>query len=405
VGGGESASAAAVPTRRGSMAAEGGAKATPARLGRRLLSAIDAGNAPEALRLIDLGADTSVTDEDGDGALINAVLRSLDDVALRLIAVPGTDVNAVSREGATPLLCACAVSREAVALALIEAGGDVHATGPGGATPLGECGDMPAVRAALLARGAGAGGGGGSAHTAPAPAAPAPVSPPAPRAPSAPRPTSSAPRPAAVLVDEAGASKVLSAILGTKEAGPSRSDYGLALLEAIAQKRVDAALQLIDKADLATRDEHGSTALTLACIEELGAVALKLLDAGAPVNAASDDGTTPLMAASYRGLAAVAQRLLESGANFDARSDSGWTPLIYACANAREGIALQLIHAGANVNARLRNGTRTPLNSCAGSSRMGAVVAALRAKGAKEDIVVSEAPPPPAKQEDSCTIQ
>jgi ankyrin repeat protein len=81
------------------------------------------------------------------------------------------------------------------------------------------------------------------------------------------------------------------------------------------------------------------------------------------VNARDKDGSTPLHCAAWKGHAAVAELLLEAGADVNARSQNehyGDTPLHAAAHGNQRAVAELLIAQGADVRAVSCNG-RTPL--------------------------------------------
>ena len=70
--------------------------------------------------------------------------------------------------------------------------------------------------------------------------------------------------------------------------------------------------------------DDGLTALMVVARGNTG-VARALLDAGADVNAKTQQGVTPLMVAVAMGSAEIVQTLLDAGADVDAKADSGVT--------------------------------------------------------------------------------
>jgi ankyrin repeat protein len=107
---------------------------------------------------------------------------------------------------------------------------------------------------------------------------------------------------------------------------------GKALLR--AAKSGDAAgvaeLLAADASLVHVRDKDGSTALHGAAWKGHAAVAALLLDAGAEVNARSQNehyGDTPLHAAAHGNQRAVAELLIARGADVNAVSCNGRTPL------------------------------------------------------------------------------
>jgi ankyrin repeat protein len=105
----------------------------------------------------------------------------------------------------------------------------------------------------------------------------------------------------------------------------------------------------------------------------------RLVDRGAPVNAANADGDTPLMYAAMYSTPATLELLLDRGAEPKAKTPAGTTALMLATADS-EKVRL-LLAKGANVNAQSVTG-RTALLIAASRSGSGDVVRLLLAKGA-----------------------
>ena len=109
-------------------------------------------------------------------------------------------------------------------------------------------------------------------------------------------------------------------------------------------------------ANIVVRDEHGETALH--CVlksvsmfpESAGSVLAPvelLLDAGADVNAMSNDGETPFYIACSKGLTSVVAKMLKYGAKVDGISDKK-LPMIVACRNKNVSVVQLLLSNGAN---------------------------------------------------------
>ena len=81
-----------------------------------------------------------------------------------------------------------------------------------------------------------------------------------------------------------------------------------------------------------------------------------LLQAGADVNAKSEDGTTVLMLAAYSKEPDVVNILLEAGADVNARDADGKTALHSAAAKGDPRIIRTLLQSGADVNAKVAGG-------------------------------------------------
>ena len=81
-----------------------------------------------------------------------------------------------------------------------------------------------------------------------------------------------------------------------------------------------------------------------------------LIEAGADLNARSNDEWTPLMLATIKGHTAMVQVLLKNGADANARNRKGWTALMFACSMSDADNMRILLTEGSNVNARDKEG-------------------------------------------------
>src|ERR1700712_2966432 len=96
--------------------------------------------------------------------------------------------------------------------------------------------------------------------------------------------------------------------------------------------------------------------------------ALKMIAAGADVNAAQGDGTTPLHWAAYKIDADLVKALLQRGAKPDAINNYGSSPLAEAVKVANAGLVKMLLDAGSNVEVPNQEGqTALMLSARAGS--------------------------------------
>ena len=85
--------------------------------------------------------------------------------------------------------------------------------------------------------------------------------------------------------------------------------------------------------------------------EEHGALALRLIEAGADVNAKSMvDNVTSVTQAAFLGLDDVVERLVEGGANLALKNTAGAGPLMAAAAEGYSGIAQLLVEKGVDPN-------------------------------------------------------
>jgi hypothetical protein len=147
------------------------------------------------------------------------------------------------------------------------------------------------------------------------------------------------------------------------------------LVRAIVTNDPAAALKLIDAgADVDARDRHGmSTALYYACwkkgpppgaawanlinpgsVPEMRQVVERLVDRGANVNARCIGGFTPLHRACESGAPGLVEYLVAKGADVTAADEWGYTPLHVQCRDddaATAAIAATLLAKGADVNA------------------------------------------------------
>ncbi len=120
-----------------------------------------------------------------------------------------------------------------------------------------------------------------------------------------------------------------------------------------------AAVTRLGKADPDARGPYGWTGLHLAAIGDQPAVARKLLELRANVNALDGVSMTPLHWAARRGNTDMVELLLEAGADVAALNKFDMTPLHEA---SRENVAELLLEAGADLKARDVDGF-TPLHT------------------------------------------
>ena len=124
-----------------------------------------------------------------------------------------------------------------------------------------------------------------------------------------------------------------------------------ALVEAIALRRTEVALALIDGgAQLDLQDDGGRTALIAVIALGRRKVALALIAAGAHLDLQDDRGRTALIEGIAQGRTDVALALIDAGADLDLQDDGGRTALIYATMAGYTNVALALINAGAQLD-------------------------------------------------------
>lgn len=109
-------------------------------------------------------------------------------------------------------------------------------------------------------------------------------------------------------------------------------DLDSQLIEASRKCSIAAIKPLIDAgANVNIRDRAvGWTPLHLVACEDHTELARLLIEAGADVNARSNDGWTPLHCAAFDDGADLAELLLDAGAQVNARDKHGQTPLSLA---------------------------------------------------------------------------
>jgi ankyrin repeat protein len=126
---------------------------------------------------------------------------------------------------------------------------------------------------------------------------------------------------------------------------------------------VEAIVRLVAAgADVNARDGHGNTPLKYASAEPVPAAVRKLIELGADVNLGDDRGFTPLHCAAGHGFypeaVEIAEALLARGADVNARSrEYGFVPLHEA---RGAGVISLLLARGADANIRSSAGL-TPL--------------------------------------------
>lgn len=128
------------------------------------------------------------------------------------------------------------------------------------------------------------------------------------------------------------------------------------------------------------KDEDGFTALMYS---EHADITRELIEAGADVNATSNDGRTALMLAASSGFIDIVNILLDNKANVNMATEDGWTALTYAVDHGYLDMVKILIESGANVNTS-SDLDETPL-SIAKYSNHSEIVQLLKKAGAKDD--------------------
>ena len=156
---------------------------------------------------------------------------------------------------------------------------------------------------------------------------------------------------------------------------------------ATKNNHADIVLKLIQAgANINAVDQHGSTALYFAAAKGHTEIALALIKKGANPNAIDQHGSTALHFAAAKGHTEIALALIQAGANPNAANRLGDTPLLlatyygYAAKYGRTAIAVVLIENGADVNAAGQSGN-TPLHWAAQNGHI-QILSKLIKKGA-----------------------
>ena len=96
---------------------------------------------------------------------------------------------------------------------------------------------------------------------------------------------------------------------------------------------------------------RGQTALMWAAAENNATIVQPLVDAGANVNAQSDEGFTPLVFAVRAGHTNTVEALLDAGSDVNLTLPDGTSPLVVAVINAHYDLGVLLLERGADPNA------------------------------------------------------
>ena len=388
----------------------------------------DAGNAPVADRLIELGADPQAVDDRGRapgapfcdwtewGAFreltvedVRSCLEAGGDpnltvehglTPLHVLALglgvhsvafatafidAGADLEARDQDGRTPLHSAAAAGFSELLRTLLESGADVHARDDRGGTPLhaavvaGEWSTYPGIVSLLLDAGAEVGARDDQGRT---------------------------PLHVAVERDNPG---VVARLLQHGADPTALDDHGRSADPAICDRWGSAAFFRVADAGLvswcietgadvnavasgrstrtrAARDERAPLHLAVLHSTDVSVITM-LIEAGADPNVRDSRNYAPLHLAAGRPEVAVTTALLEGGADLHARATGfgyewGWdhTPLHMAAANENPAVAAALLEAGADVADRGWDGA-TPLHRAAQAGNR-SVIALLLDAGA-----------------------
>jgi len=151
--------------------------------------------------------------------------------------------------------------------------------------------------------------------------------------------------------------------------------------DAVMKRDKEAVRALLKEgADVNAAQGDGMTALHWASRSGDVDVAQMLLYAGANVKATTRLGAyTPLMMAAEQGHAAVIAALLAAGADVKAANATGTTPLMLAARSGDARSVTMLVENGAEVDAKEKSMQQTALMFAAGTNRVDAIAALLKA--------------------------
>ncbi len=129
-----------------------------------------------------------------------------------------------------------------------------------------------------------------------------------------------------------------------------------ALFGAIAQHQESAALELVGKSDLQTRDANGDTALHRAVETGMRRLVQSLLAAGADPQARTVNGETALHLATLHPEPQFADLLLAAKADPRAQNADGESPLHWAALSGHIVVVQRLLARGADARLKSRKG-------------------------------------------------
>lgn len=143
-----------------------------------------------------------------------------------------------------------------------------------------------------------------------------------------------------------------------KKREPSYTDDSTQnLFIAHAEGDIALARKLIDGgADINARDKNLKTVLMKAMFEDHYDIVNLLLSKGVETNTQDDSGWTPLMYAASDGKTEIVRQLIRRGANSNAQHDGGWSALMLAAYEGHYETVKLLLESGADINLKAKSG-------------------------------------------------
>lgn len=186
--------------------------------------------------------------------------------------------------------------------------------------------------------------------------------------------------PPQVAVQPTGANAVTTAPLPTEASPETLKQFNAAVVkgdESTVTSMLAAYPGIANQ-----RKDTGDTPLHFAADYNRAAIAQRLVDAGADVNAVDNDGYSPLRIVSEKGFPDVASVLLQKGADVNAVDKKGWTALHLAAQNGNTSVAKLLLDNAADYTIKEHLGL-TPL-AVAKREGKASIIDLLRASGATQ---------------------
>jgi ankyrin repeat protein len=130
--------------------------------------------------------------------------------------------------------------------------------------------------------------------------------------------------------------------------GGNDCSSGVFLLSAVEDGQTALAKRMIERgADVNATDNHGRRPLQMAITGGLGTLAKLMVERGADVNATDNHGRRPLQMAITGGLGTLAKLMVERGADVNATDNHGRRPLQMAITGGLGTLAKLMVECGA----------------------------------------------------------